>query len=94
MAAQGLHSMWQQGLQGHRWGRLERPAGGTWFAMRREFDVGEEGAAAGGTLLGEPHTPAPWVLLVAQEEEAMTCSRARCIEPRRDRQRHEQYSHC
>lgn len=59
MAAQELHSMRQRGLQGRRWGRLERPAGGTWVVMRRAFDVGEEGAAAGGNLLGEPHTPAP-----------------------------------
>ena len=50
MLAQEVHSKWCLGLQAHRWGRLEEPAGDTWVAMHRASDVGV------GTLF-DPHKP-------------------------------------
>lgn len=40
MLAQEGRSMWRWGLLGHRWGRLEGPAVGTWVAIHRTSDAG------------------------------------------------------
>ena len=50
MLGQEVHSMLRLGLQAHRWGRLEEPAGGTWVATHRASDVGVD-------TLGHLHKP-------------------------------------